>query len=176
MILFFLAKEKNARAASARKEMYMEQNIVLLQPTDFDRCGEIWNLKKQPALAKRFRDALQNGSRETWVYQKNGAWLGEISLVYTMPDDDYTIPGRRAYVSHLVVAKKYRRQGIGKALVEHVVRQAQEKGLQELSIGVDLDNFPALRLYTQAGFDRVLCVCEDDDGQYVKLMRMLESS
>ena len=76
-------------------------------------------------------------------------------------------------MSHLIVKKDCRRQGIGRSLVEHVIERAQQMGLQELSIGVDLDNFAALRLYAKAGFDRILDVCEDKDGRYVKLMKSL---
>ena len=130
-------------------------------------------MKKQRALAERFYSDLQSGKRVTWVCEENGVLLGEISLVFNMEDPEYTIPHKRAYVSHLIVKKDCRRQGIGRSLVEHVIERAQQMGLQELSIGVDLDNFAALRLYAKAGFDRILDVCEDKDGRYVKLMKSL---
>ena len=130
-------------------------------------------MKKQRALAERFYSDLQSGKRVTWVCEENGVLLGEISLVFNMEDPEYTSPHKRAYVSHLIVKKDCRRQGIGRSLVEHVIERAQQMGLQELSIGVDLDNFAALRLYAKAGFDRILDVCEDKDGRYVKLMKSL---
>ena len=130
-------------------------------------------MKKQRALAERFYSDLQSGKRVTWVCEENGVLLGEISLVFNMEDPEYTIPHKIAYVSHLIVKKDCRRQGIGRSLVEHVIERAQQMGLQELSIGVDLDNFAALRLYAKAGFDRILDVCEDKDGRYVKLMKSL---
>ncbi len=147
--------------------------IKTLAVEDFPRCAELWNLKKQRTLADRFYSNLQRGNRMTWVCEDEGALLGEISLVFNMEESDYTIAGKRAYVSHLIVKKSCRRQGIGRSLVEHVIEQAKQMGLQELTIGVDLDNFAALCLYTKAGFDRVLAVCEDKDGRYVKLMKPL---
>ena len=151
----------------------MRMQIKTLAVEDFPRCAGLWNMKKQRALADRFYSELQSGNRVTWVCAQGETLLGEISLVFEMNDPDYTIPLKRAYVSHLIVKKDCRRQGIGRSLVEHVIEQAQQMEIKELTIGVDLDNFAALRLYTKAGFDRVLAVCEDKDGRYVKLMKGL---
>ena len=130
-------------------------------------------MKKQRALAERFYSALPSGKRLPRVCDETGVLLGEISLVFNMEDPEYTIPHKSAYVSHLIVKKDCRRQGIGRALVEHVIEQAKQMVFKELTIGVDLDNFAALRLYAKAGFDRILDVCEDKDGRYVKLMKSL---
>ena len=151
----------------------MTYEIKKLSPADFPNCAALWNMKKQPDLAKRFYSDLCSGNRLTWVCEQNGAIIGEISLVFDMHDPDYTIAGKRAYVSHLIVKKDCRRQGIGKALLAYVTEQAEQLGLKELTIGVDLDNYPALKLYTGAGFDRVLLIDEDKQGQYVKLMKSL---
>lgn len=151
----------------------MEYNITQLLSSDFERCAELWNMKKQPELAERFYADLCSGNRLTWVCEQNGALLGEISLVFDMNDPDYTIQHQRAYVSHLIVKKDCHRQGIGKALVGFVIEQAKMRGLQELTIGVDLDNYPALKLYTGAGFDRILLIDEDRQGRYGKLMKTI---
>ena len=106
-----------------------------------------------------------------WVYQQNGAFLGEIALVKEKNDPDYTIPNRRAYVSRLIVKREYRRQGIGRALVAFATEKAKELGYRELTIGVDLDNYAALKLYIDSGFDKVLFIGEDEQGRYVKLLK-----
>ena len=151
----------------------MEMRIFPLKPEDFERCGEIWDIKKRAALAKQFYDELCAGNRITWVCERDGALCGEISLVFDENDPEYTIPEQRAYVSRLIVRKDCRRQGIGKALLQHLTEQARQRGLRELTIGVNLDNFLALKLYAGMGFDRVLRVDEDDLGRYVKLMKTL---
>ena len=130
-------------------------------------------MKKQRTLAERFYNDLCSGKRLTWVCEENGVLLGEISLVFNMEDPEYTITHKRAYASHLIVKKDCRRQGIGSALVTYLIEQAKQMDIKELTIGVDLDNFAALRLYAKAGFDRILDVCEDKDGRYVKLMKSL---
>ena len=143
----------------------MSGNIRQLSLEEFPKCGNIWNMEKHAELAERFLSELRSGSRLTWVYERDGAFLGEISLVLEQNDPDYTIPGRRVYVSRLIVKPEERRKGIGKALTEYVITKAAEMGYSELSIGVDIDNYPALRLYWQAGFRELLFVGEDADGK-----------
>lgn len=58
-------------------------------------------------------------------------------------------------------------------MLAYLTEQAKLLALKELTIGVDLDNYPALKLYTVAGFDRVLLIDEDKQGQYIKLIKTL---
>ena len=144
-----------------------------MKPEEFQKCSNIWDMERHRELAARFLSELQNGNRLTWVYERDGQFLGEISLVLNKDDPDYTIPGRRIYVSRLIVRKENRRQGIGKTLVEYAVRQASEMGYSEMSIGVDMDNYGALRLYTGLGFREILFLGEDENGKYFKLLKRL---
>ena len=86
---------------------------------------------------------------------------------------DYTIPNQRIYVSRLIVKYEYRRQGIGSKLVDFITEKAKSQGYTEMSIGVDLDNYPALKLYMEAGFDRVIYIGEDEQGKYLKLLKKI---
>ncbi len=151
----------------------MNGNIRLLSPEEFRNCGGIWDMEKHSDLAARFYSELVAGERITYVYERDGAFLGEISLKPETDEADCTIPGRRIYVSRLIVKPEERRKGIGKALVEHVIRQAIGMGFSELSIGVDIDNYPALRLYADAGFREILFVGEDEQGRYMNLLKRI---
>ena len=42
-----------------------------------------------------------------------------------------------------------------------------------MSVGVNLDNYPALKLYVNAGFREILRADTDEYGAYVKLKRTL---
>ena len=126
-------------------------NIEQLQIKDNEKCNNIWNMKKQSELADKFYQELLSGNRITYVYKDVDEFIGEISLVKDMNDIDYTIQNQRVYVSHLVVKPEYRCQGIGKMLVEYVTDKAKELGYSEMSIGVDLNNYPALKLYIDCG-------------------------
>ena len=148
-------------------------NIELLKLEDYSKCSSIWNMKKQKALAGKFRDELLSGNRITYVCKDGEKFIGEISLVKDMGDSDYTIPNQRVYVSHLIVKPEYRRQGIGKKLVEFITDKAKGIGYSEMSIGVDMDNYPALKLYTDCGFNKVVCIGEDKQGKYIKLLKAI---
>ena len=148
-------------------------NIELLQVEEFDKCNNIWNMKKQNALAEKFRNELLSGNRITYVCKDGDKFIGEISLVKDMNDLDYTIPEQRVYISHLIVKHEYRRQGIGKKLVEFITNKAKGIGYSEMSIGVDMDNYPALKLYTDCGFNKVVCIGEDKQGKYIKLLKAI---
>jgi ribosomal protein S18 acetylase RimI-like enzyme len=154
-------------------ETRTEGQILRLSPEEFPKCGNIWDMERHREQAKEWLAQLQAGNRITYVCQSEGQFIGEISLVHTHPDPDYTIPTRRAYISRLVVKPEYRRRGIGRTLVRFIAEKAAVLGYTELSIGVDLDNYPALRLYAQEGFHRILRVDKDEQGAYLKLLKTL---
>lgn len=149
----------------------MDFEILKLSPAEFEKCGNIWNMKQQEKLANQFYGELISGNRVTYVCKQDNEFIGEISLVFDTNDSDYTIDKRRVYVSHLIVKPEKRRNGIGKRLVEYATDKAKEMGYSEMSIGVDLDNYPALKLYADSGFDNILFIGEDHQGKYVKLLK-----
>ena len=54
----------------------------------------------------------------------------------------------------LMVAKDYRRRGIGRAFLDQAVEWAQGAGVTKLELHVFPDNEPAIRLYETFGFRR----------------------
>ncbi len=151
----------------------MNVEITKLKIEDFYKCSNIWDMNKHKSLADKFYDELVSGNRVCYIYSIDGEYLAEISLVYETDDRDYTIPGKRVYVSRMVVKKSFRRRGIGKELVKFIKAKAKEEGFSELSIGVDLDNYPAIKLYAQSGFNHIISVDEDEDGKFMKLLCVL---
>ncbi len=65
------------------------------------------------------------------------------------PDEDQT---PYAYISDLVVLPRYRRRGIGRALLEHAEALVGTSGARILRVGVLAKNEPAAKLYRAAGF------------------------
>lgn len=60
-----------------------------------------------------------------------------------------------ADVMNLAVAPEYRRQGIGRALLETLIRLLHNGGMESLTLEVRETNMPALALYTALGFREV---------------------
>ena len=56
------------------------------------------------------------------------------------------------YVSHLAVLPEFRRQGVGRALLNHADTLARSSGLGKCSLCVDIDNPNAQQLYLSQGY------------------------
>ena len=151
-----------------------KHEIIQLKPDDYSRCSNIWDMKRSPDMAERFYGELVSGNRIIYIYTVDGDYVGEVALVFEKNDPDYCIPGRRIYVSRLVVKETFRNQGIGGRLIDHVVNQAAKLDYQEISIGVDKVNEGALRLYQRKGFDEVIFDGEDKAGPYYKLLKRIQ--
>ncbi len=147
--------------------------IELLKLEDYSKCSSIWDMEKHKELADKFYQELLSGNRITYICKDGDEFIGKISLVQEMNDLDYTIQNQRVYVSHLIVKPEYRRLGIGKMLINFITDKAKELGYTEMSIGVDLDNYPALKLYIDCGFNKVIFIGEDEQGKYVKLLKTI---
>ena len=148
--------------------------IIELDIKNFEKCSNIWNMEKNKELKDRFYNELLTKNRKTFVYTKDEEYIGEISIVFNKNDEDYSIPGIRLYVSRIIVKKEYRGRGYGKKLMNYIIEYAKREGYTELSLGVNLDNYIALKLYVELGFDKIKYIGEDNDGKYVKLIKVLE--
>lgn len=120
---------------------------------------DVSDLKILLELPSRF------ASLEVPTKQQTGA------LVFDKKDPDYTIAGKRLYLSRLIVKEEYRRQGIGSFIVDALINHAFGLGYKEFSIGVDVDNIAARHLYEGKGFTEVIFHGRDKDGEYVKLLK-----
>ncbi len=104
----------------------MDHKIIELKPSDYEKCGNIRDMQRHSDLEAQLYQRLLTGNQTTFVYTVDSAFVGEISLVRETDDPDYTIPGRRIYVSRLIVKDTYRRQGIGRQLLGHAVEIAKQ--------------------------------------------------
>jgi ribosomal-protein-alanine N-acetyltransferase len=113
-----------------------------------------------PELARAVPDYLSEGQlrnrwseqemgyREVLVAEVGGELVGTVSLRQTI--------GQPAsmHLFALEVATTRRNEGIGSAIVEHVVAEARRRGCRRVYLEVRTDN-PARRLYHRLGFRRV---------------------
>jgi ribosomal protein S18 acetylase RimI-like enzyme len=147
--------------------------IIRLDPSDYEKCNNIWDMKRHPDKAKLWYDQLVSSNRITFVYVENGEFIGEGSLQSDRGDPDYTIPGKRIYLSRMIVKKEFRNRGIAGMLIDHMVDYARELGYKEMSLGVNVDNLAARHLYEKKGFTEIIFHGSDEDGEYVKLIKKL---
>jgi ribosomal protein S18 acetylase RimI-like enzyme len=60
--------------------------------------------------------------------------------------------GRRGYLHHLAVAQAYRKQGIGKALVERAINQLGSIGIAQCHVFVFAENLAGQKFWKQIGW------------------------
>ena len=150
--------------------------IVRLKVEDFEKCGNIWNLHENKKFTQSVYDELKSGNRITFVYKdlESKNFLGEVSIVFSHDDKIlYTIKDNRIYLSRLIVKDTCRNQGIGTALCDYVFKFCKNLGYKEMFLGVNLDNFGAIKLYHKLGFTKILAVDKDEHGEYMVLLKKL---
>lgn len=146
--------------------------IERLDPKDYKKCSNIWDMNSQPH-AKKWLNEIVSGNRIVFVYKVNGEFLGEGALVFEKGDPDYTIKGKRIYLSRLIVKSEYRNRGIGRVIVDYLMKYAKLLGYQEISLGVNIDNISARHLYAKMGFANIIFEGEDELGKFMKLLKTL---
>ncbi|MWC26757.1 GNAT family N-acetyltransferase [Paenibacillus sp. MMS18-CY102] len=147
--------------------------IKQLNLSEYEKCSNIWDMKKNVTMANKFYGELESGNRITFIYSENDEFIGEGSLVFRNDDPDYTIPNKRIYLSRMIVKEEYRNRGIGSIMLDYLIEYAVNLGYGEISLGVDTDNYNAKHLYEKKGFTDVLFTGADEYGEYVKLLKKL---
>ncbi len=105
-----------------------------------------WLAQTDPAFRESFNGFVWE---ETSPGERRPRIVGNVSLNQAPGAD------RRWVISNVVVKDEYRGRGIGRRLTEAAVAEARWSGAQSAVLQVYLDNAPALRLYTDLGFQQV---------------------
>lgn len=136
---------------------------------EFYKCSNIWDMEKFP-FTDDFYQQIKSGNRISFVYKINGEFIGQGDLV--LNKEGYTIPGKRIYLSRLIVKKEYRNQGIGAQITAFLMDKAKALGCSEISLGVDCDNENAIHVYEKAGFE-IYAQDKDEYGDFYKMLKVL---
>ena len=89
------------------------------------------------------------GDAPVFVAESGGEVVGMVTLcVFT------TLTGPKAYLDHLVVDPGRRRQGVGRALVEHAIAVAKAAGASRIDLTAGDGQEAGRALYASLGFTR----------------------
>jgi ribosomal protein S18 acetylase RimI-like enzyme len=113
-----------------------------------------------PATREDFERGWMRGKTAVLVARSRGRLAGSYHL---LPN----YPGRASHIANAgyMVHPEHRRQGIGRALVEHSLEEARRRGFDALMFNLVFESNPARRLYEDLGFDVVGRVPEAFDGE-----------
>jgi ribosomal protein S18 acetylase RimI-like enzyme len=62
--------------------------------------------------------------------------------------------GGTCLINELVVDRSVRGRGIGEQLVDDIVQQARQRGMDEVEVGTEQDNLRAVQFYRKCGFNQ----------------------
>jgi ribosomal-protein-alanine N-acetyltransferase len=122
------------------QELYIRQ----FELSDLERIYEIERASFKYPWAKADFKYYYLTSEDFFVAVINNLIAGFIIAVIPFPD--------RGHILNLAVDPKYRRLGIGRALVDHVTAKLKSKGVRRVWLEVRVSNFGARTFYKKLGF------------------------
>ncbi|MEJ3743754.1 ribosomal protein S18-alanine N-acetyltransferase [Actinomycetes bacterium KLBMP 9797] len=97
--------------------------------------------------AGMFWNELANGHYYLVARDGSGAVIGYAGLAVNPPDE--------AWVQNIAVRRDQQRRGVGRAMLEALLREAARRGARKTLLEVAVDNAPAQKLYAGYGFEAV---------------------
>jgi ribosomal protein S18 acetylase RimI-like enzyme len=134
----------------------MSRHIRIADRTDADAIGRLlyaFNREfdeptpEPPALAERMRQLLDGGDTLVLLAGDGPDGLAVLRFRASIWSD-----GLECYLAELYIAPARRGQGLGRQLMEAVLRAARDRGADTMDIGVDEPDVAARRLYESLGF------------------------
>lgn len=123
-----------------------EQDAVRLRSMSVADVSAVLQLERQsyptPWPACFFRRMLRRRA-SCWVYERNGMILGYGVMRCSR---------EWAHILNLCIARRYRRGGLGRRMLIHMMRAAQRCGAKLVWLEVHPDNRGAINLYKSLGF------------------------
>ncbi len=92
---------------------------------------------------KVLADCYENPAFYGLVAEEDGEIIGYGGITVAADTSD---------LENVMVAEEYRRSGVGKRIVEHLLCKAKEKGAEKSFLEVRVSNTAALKLYLNCGF------------------------
>lgn len=124
-------------------------NIRCMQPDDYDAVYDLWShcsgvgLRSADDSPAGIGQYLRRNPTTCFVAESGGQFTGAILSGHD---------GRRGYIYHLAVADAYRRNGIGKALVEHALTALEKEGIRKVALVAFTDNTLGNQFWESQGF------------------------
>ena len=122
--------------------------------SDFEAVHRLLDQLMPAALELRqaiWSATLAQNDYAAWLAEIDGQAAGFVDL-YLFPDVGH---GRAiGLVNNLVVDSRFRRRGLGEALLKEATAYCRRRDAVELHVWTEADNTPALNLYERVGFTR----------------------
>jgi ribosomal protein S18 acetylase RimI-like enzyme len=116
----------------------------------------LWNYSGSNTY-KYFLKGIQSNEITFLTIIDNDKLISELYIFWDSPDKEEANGISRAYLCALRVQKDYRGKGLSSMMIEKAKEIAVAKGFNELTIGVDNDNYAKLSsIYDRWGFNTIV--------------------
>ena len=130
---------------------------------DLYRALDVYHIGLRPDIFKNFEgpvrekldfiEKVNDPASTLFVAEADGVLCGLVDIEErSSPDYPMFINRHYALIDNLVVAEKYRKQGIARALFKKVKSWALSRNLNQIKLKVYSDNKAALKFYKSLGF------------------------
>ncbi len=124
---------------------------IIIKNMNKDHISILAELEKscftQPWSEKSLAEELNNRTAHFLVAEKKtGEIMGYIGVFVVCES---------CYISNIAVFPQYRRQGVGKTLINSASETAKKLGAESISLEVSPSNTAAIMLYNMSGFEEV---------------------
>lgn len=147
-----------------------------LKTDELNLLTELFNYKDvDDMIAENIRD-IESGAIDIFALFCNDVLIGELRVKYNCDDTRFAENGKRVYLYAFRVHKKYQGKGLGKFLLEKVLKQLKENGYAEFTVGVEDDNIKARHIYEKYGFtEKIARIKESYQGDSYEYDLLLKS-
>ena len=117
---------------------------------DYDEISRLW--KRTPGVGLRSIDDSREGIQRFLVRNPSTNYVAEedghiVGVVLGGHD------GRRGYIYHTCVAESYRRQSIGRELMEGIIKAMKEEGITKLGLVCFTENVQGNNFWKGLGWE-----------------------
>lgn len=115
-------------------------------------CDPFWR-ELTPEIFRAFYLEARGFDPQLWLLARDGRELAGCALAYGQHSGDQTL----GWIGTLGVRPRWRRRGLGRALLRAAFRELYDRGVRRVGLGVDAENpTGALRLYERDGMREIV--------------------
>lgn len=130
----------------------MQRNDITVRNAEIFDIPHIAALELQcfsaPWSETALRETMERENSLFLVAECDGRLCGYVGSYYAADE---------GYITNVAVSGRFRRRGVGRALISTLKQKAKEKVLSLLTLEVRVGNLPAISLYESLGFENMGC-------------------
>jgi ribosomal protein S18 acetylase RimI-like enzyme len=101
---------------------------------------------------ERYRDWLADGSGHLFLAEDDGSVVGYLMMTISDPPESWDVGTRAGEIETMSVLPDARSHGVGTALIDAAIAEAENQGVKAIGVGVVHSNVEGIRFYERAGF------------------------